>query len=1249
MSEESVSTESRWTWKFCFVVSILCLAVSAHSLDWENGKGFRSAQVMVEPGKRAGFSRLTSSTTGINFTNLVPESRHLTNQILLNGSGAAAGDVDGDGWCDLYFSALDQPNRLYRNLGNWRFEEIAQSAGVACPDLASTGVALADLDGDNDLDLVVNSIGAGTRIYFNQGNLRFLPGPVLNGNKGGMSLAVGDIDGDGFLDLYISNYRTSALMDIPNARATFKRVDGRIEMDRLNGRSVTEPDLQNRFVVSPRRGVEELGEADSLYRNHGGTNFVLMPYTGGAFLNAQGNSLPSPLYEWGLDAMFRDINGDTFPDLYVCNDFYSEDRVWLNDGTGRFREGGPFMLRKSSLFSMGVDFADINRDGFDDFLVVDMLSRSHHQRMTQMGDSAPPLLAVGEVNDRPQYGINTLFLNRGDGSYAEIAQLSGLEASDWSWMPMFLDVDLDGWEDVLVSNGNERAARDFDVAERLKAMRAEKPMSDAEVFEARRLFPRLASPNLAFRNRGDLTFEEAGAAWGFNDASVSHGMAVADLDNDGDLDVVVNNFNAEAGIYRNEASAPRVAVRLKGNGANTHGAGARISVYGGAVPSQSQEIVCGGRYLSSDELMRVFAAGTTGNEMTIEVKWRSGRMSTLPGATANRIYEIDESVSQETKGGSSSNGNRKDRRDQESRPPLFQDVSVLLNHRHPEEPYDDFARQPLLPKRLSQLGPGVAWFDWDADGWDDLLIGSGKGGRMGVFHNNGGTGFSRWEKPPLTIPVTRDQSGLVVSELGPKRIVLLSGSSNYEDGLPIGASVRQYGISTGVIDDGIPGDVSSAGPLAVADIDGDGDLDLFAGGRTVPGRYPAAASSRLFRNEKGKFLFDSAGSKIFDKIGLVSGAVFSDLDGDGDSDLVLACEWGPVRIFLNKAGAFSETTAALGMEAYRGWWNGVSTGDFDGDGRMDIAASNWGRNSPYESHRAKALRIYYGDFDGDSIDDLIEAFFDREIGKFVPERQLGATSRAMPFVRERLKTNAAYAVAGVEEILGERSAAAKVWEAEWLDSTVFLNRGNHFEPRTLPVEAQMAPAFGVSIGDIDGDGHEDLFLSQNFYATQPEVPRYDAGLGLWLKGDGMGGFRAMNHIESGVQIYGEQRGSALADFDRDGRIDLVVSQNGGETKLYRNIGGKPGLRVRLEGPSENPSAIGATIQIISGSRSGPMREIHAGSGYWSQDSAVQIMSISKTPALISIRWPGGEQQRLAIPEGAQEVRISMGNELQVVR
>lgn len=1225
------ATRSRKIVRACLLAwCLLLVSVVSHGLDWQDEPGFRHAPLTVPAGGKTGFTLLTPAATGITVSNTIPESRHLRNQILLNGAGVAAGDVDGDGWCDLYFCSTDGRNTLYRSLGNWKFADLTEEAGVGLSRQTSTGAAFADLDGDGDLDLVVNTLGNGTRVFLNDGKGHFTPLPVvLNEKRAGMSLALADVDGDGFLDLYITNYRVLGLMDIPNARATFTNLNGRQVMDSFNGRSVADdPGLRDRFSVNERGGLEEHGEPDALYLNQGGTNFVAASFTGGAFLDEDGQPLTKPPFDWGLAAMFRDINGDGLPDLYVCNDFQTPDRFWINQGGGKFRLLPRLAQRKSSMFSMAVDFADINRDGRDDFLIVDMLSREHAQRLSSLQDRVPPIPAPGIFDNRPQYSQNTLFLNQGNNTFAEIAQLSGLEASEWSWSGIFLDVDLDGWEDVLIVNGMERAARDLDTIDQLRKLRASRRLSDAEIFQARKAFPRLNTGNLAFRNKGDLTFEEISQKWGFDTKSISQGMALADLDNDGDLDVVVNNLNDAPGIYRNDSSAPRLAVRLKGAGGNTRGVGARIAIRGGAVPSQTQEMTGAGRYLSCDDTARVFAPGAPANELTIEIQWRGGKRTMVKGAKPNQVYEIAEA------------GADAPAPSPPAKPkPLFEDISERLGHTHQEEAFDDFAQQPQLPHRLGQLGPGVSWFDINGDGREDLLIAAGKNSQTGVFLNEGNGQFRRVTGAPFAEPVAREQTTLLGWLRAPGQPMLLAGAANFEDGFATGLGIRQYDLSTKQIDDSVPAIASSPGPMALADVDGDGRPELFVGGRVIAGKYPLAAPSRLLRNEGGKWVPDVANTKVLETAGLVSGAVFSDLDGDGAADLVLACEWGPVRVFHNEKGKLVEITAKLGLGEYLGWWNSVTTGDFDGDGRMDIVAGNWGRNTKYQAHRAKPLQLYYGDFDGDGNYELIEAYYEPTLGKTVPERQLDVLAKSMTFLRAQYPTHKAFSTASVEELLGERFKTAGVLLANWLETTVFLNRGDHFEARPLPVEAQFSPAFGLCVGDADGDGHEDIFLAQNFFGVPPEVPRYDAGNGLWLLGDGRGGFKARSSTESGVNIQGEQRGAAVGDFDGDGRLDLLVAQNGAATKLFHNTGAKPGCRVRLAGSPENPLAIGAILRVLQGTNAGPARELHAGAGYWSQDGAVQVMAAGHH-ARLAIRWPGGKETVVDLPDDAREVTVS---------
>jgi enediyne biosynthesis protein E4 len=590
---------------------------------------------------KPGFSRLSPAETAITFTNLLADDRAATNRNLLSGSGVAAGDVDGDGRTDLYFCALDNDNVLYRNLGGLRFEPVP-APEIACAGMDCSGAVFADVDGDRDLDLLVNSLGRGTHLFLNKGKGSFAAAPNagLKTNSGATSMALSDIDGDGDLDLYVTNFRPTTIRDNPQAKFSIEFVRQKPVVVKVDGRAATAPDLTNRFFVAPSGEVMESGEADVLYENDGAGRFTAIPFTSGRFLDEGGRPLTQPPFDWGLAAQFYDFTGDGAPDLYVCNDYWTPDRIWINDGKGNFRAAPELAVRSTSRSSMGVDFADIDHDGDADCIVVDMLARTHADRQKQVGELQMFAFAPGHSAMRVQLSQNTLLLNRGDRTFAQIGEFAGVEGSDWSWCPIFIDVDLDGWEDLLVSNGHRRDFQDADAVTEIQRALAAQRISFSEPRKIMDLFPRQHVPKGAFRNNRDLTFSDAAAEWGLTQPDISHGFCLADLDNDGDLDLVMNNLGTAAVIYRNESNAPRIAVRLEGAGRNGGGAGARITMRQGSLV-QTQEMIAGGRYLSGDAMERVFAAPGHG-PVSIEIKWRTGQIKTINGLSPNHRYVFSE-------------------------------------------------------------------------------------------------------------------------------------------------------------------------------------------------------------------------------------------------------------------------------------------------------------------------------------------------------------------------------------------------------------------------------------------------------------------------------------------------------------------------------------------------------------------------------------------------------------------------------
>ena len=1198
------------------ITLILFGCVSSRALDWKmvtlEGAQVKEAVLTQSSSQLDGFKLLRSAETGVAFTNILTDVKMMVNKNLMNGSGVALGDYDGDGLCDIYFPNINGANVMYKNLGDMKFQDVTRESGVESIGKNSTGAVFADVDGDSDLDLIVTAMGNPNIVFRNDGNGKFskLSGfPGMNNKYGSNSIALSDVDGDGDLDMYITNFGYQSLV----------RSGGLVRIMYRNGKPYVRGKFAKRIMFIDGL-MFELGEEDYFLINDGNGNFKSEPITSGRFLDATGKAYEKAPFDQGLCVTFRDINGDMAPDLYICNDSFTPDRFFLNDGKGIFKEVDIFNFRKTPFFSMGTDFADIDRDGDDDFIVVDMLSRRHQQRMTQRGTMPVRPQTMGNLDSRDQVRRNNLYLNRGDGSFAEVANFSGVSASGWTWTPVFIDVDLDGWEDLLVTNGFEYDVDDLDT---IDLVGRKKTSSLAEQRRDIFLYPRDDSPNYAFRNLKNTRFEEAGDEWGFNGKNVSNGMATADLDNDGDLDIVVSNTNTPAEIYQNITAKPRVSIRLHGKFPNTFGVGARITFEGGPV-SQSQEIIAGGRYVSGDDYLRVFAA-TPEASHSLTVRWRNGDVTQLHGLKANRAYIIDQTTT-----ASSGNNiivkNTFDETKPENR--LFLESTKMLDHKHQESVYDDFQLQALLARKLSHNGPPISVLDYNGDGIDDVAVGAGKGGSIEVRISN----KSAFSKKIIKPNVAGDTSALInVKHGGTNQTAdLVITEDRYE-----GSSSENSVYTTSGSDSFAPRPTGS-GAVVGADFDGDGTVEFFIAGSAMSGQYPVSSQSGIYDLKGSGYVLKQA----LQLTGSVRGATAGDLDNNGWVDLIVACEWGNIAVFTNENGVLKAHNSIISQSQNAGLWQSIALIDANQDGLLDIVGGNWGLNDYYSSEGQKPMRLFFEKSQIAGGYPLVESYLDVKTGKHLPYRDRLMTSKVFPELVRTVPTHKVYGTSTIEKIYANRFSRFTKRECNELRSCLFLNLGaGKFEKRPLPSVVQHSPVFSIVTADWQGDGMIDLFITQNFFQQQPDAPKLEAGRGLILFGSGRGTFDPAQGIESGVMVYGEQRGAAWGDFNNDNRPDLIVSQNASDTTLWLNQNGEPGVRVSLAGPKNNPKGLGARLLVTKQDGQKISIPIVAGDGYNSQSSSRPILGDVRNVKSIEAIWPGGKKTQGSIDANSNMITI----------
>ncbi len=1072
------------------------------------------------------FERLSPKTTGVTFVNEVPEDTgiNIINYLnFYNGGGVAVGDIDNDGLPDLFFTSNLGVDRLYRNAGQYRFEDITERAGVGDSPGWTAGATMADVNADGNLDIYVSavthlSLRGRNVLYLNDGDGTFTDRTAQYGLEHvgySTQAAFFDYDGDGDLDMFLLNHSTHE----------------------ERGRT-----------WNPQRDRRHPLAGDRLFRNDG-TSFTDVSQEAGIFGGVEG---------YGLGVVVSDLDLNGCPDIFVANDFHESDFLYINNCDGTFAESIATTTGHTSRSSMGVDAADYNNDGRPDVIVLDMLPE--RQDVLQTSANAEDFniehlkLRAGY---HPQYARNTLQLNRGRGRFSEIGYLAGVQATDWSWAPLFVDLDNDGYKDLFVTNGIYHRPNDLDyirlVGTRSIQMALADGIGEETLIALLQTMPQIPIPNYAYHNQRDLTFTNLADAWGLGDPGYSNGAAYADLNNSGALDLIINNLNAPAAIYRNRAREVTghhyLRVLLDGSGSNVGGIGAKVIVAHDGVTQILEQMPTRG-FQSSVDFRLHFGLGPSDRVDTLTVIWPDHRFQVLTDVVADQTITL----AQEQAGGRYSY-------EPISEPPaLFTDVTaemgVVLEHR--ENTFFDYNREPLIPHQLSRAGPALAVGDANGDGLDDFYLGGAKwqAGRI-LFQRRDGS-FRSALVPAFQADSLHEDVDAVFFDAdgdGDRDLYVVSGGNEFwgeqaalRDRLYVNRGQGVFDRDAGAL----PAFFENGSSVTPGDYNGDGHLDLFVGSGVVSRSYGLTPRSYLLENDgTGRFedVTSERGSDLTDA-GMVSSAVWVDYDSDGQLDLIVVGEWMPVRVFRQEDGQLVDRTAEAGLSETNGWWNTVSAMDLTGDGRPDLVLGNLGLNSDLRASRAEPVRLYLHDFSGDGVPDPILAV--PKHGEQYPLATRDELIRQVPQLVDKFPTYATFGASRVEDIF----EASDLEQAIVRDAYVFAsgvalnNEDGTFDFRPLPVEAQFAPIAAALPHDFDGDGRVDLLLAGNFYAVPPARGRYDASYGLVLRGDGAGGYETIDMETSGLVVEGEVRDMKWLRRGNGERV-ILVARNDDSLRVLR--------------------------------------------------------------------------------------------------